>query len=47
MSPTQYVESAYPGDAIALGHGMEGHYLTVGELKCFNFTALGKVTDIK
>ena len=48
MRPTQYIESRWPEDAIALnGHGMEGHYLTVGELKCYNFAVQGKVTDIK
>ena len=48
LKPTMYVESRWPEDAIMLnGHGMEGHYLTVGELKCYNFAAQGKVTDIK
>jgi len=47
LAPTVYVESAYPGDAIALGHGMEGHYITTGELRCYNFVAQGKLRDIK
>jgi len=48
MQPTMYVESEYPGDAVVLNeHGMEGHYLTVGELKAYAFAQHGKVTDIK
>jgi len=46
--PTVYVESAYPGDTIALdGHGMEGHFYTVGELRCYNLAVQGKLRDIK
>jgi len=46
--PTVYVESDYPGDTINLDkHGMEGHYYTIGELRCYNFVAQGKVRDIK
>jgi len=46
--PTVYVESRYPEDTINLdGHGMEGHYYTIGELRCTNFVAQGKVRDIK
>jgi hypothetical protein len=48
LRPTSYYESRWPEDSIPLnGHGMEGHYITVGELKCYNFAAQGKVTDIK
>jgi len=46
--PTVYVESKYPDDTIQLDkHGMEGHYYTIGELRCYNFAAQGKVRDIK
>lgn len=46
--PTVYVESKYPGDTINIGgHGMEGHYYTIGELRCYNFSAQGKLRDIK
>jgi len=46
--PTVYSESRYPEDAINLnGHGIEGHYYTIGELRCYNFAAQGKLTDIK
>lgn len=46
--PTVYVESKYPEDTINLnGHGIEGHYYTIGELRCYNFAAQGKLTDIK
>lgn len=45
--PTVYIESDYPGDAIALGHGMEGHYITIGELRCYNLAVQGKLRDIK
>jgi len=48
LMPTVYSESEYPGDAINLdGHGIEGHYYTIGELRCYNFLAQGKLTDIK
>ena len=45
--PTQYIQTNWPDDAIVRNHGVEGHYITVGELKCYNFAAQGKVTDIK
>jgi len=46
--PTRYVESDYPGDIVSLDkHGFEGHYLTIGELKCYNFAAQGKIRDLK
>jgi len=48
MMPTVYVESDWPGDTINLDkHGMEGHYYTIGELRCYNFKAQGKVRDLK
>jgi len=48
MMPTVYVESDYPGDTVVLdSHGMEGHYYTIGELRCYNFKAQGKVRDLK
>lgn len=46
--PTVYKESRYPDDVINLnGHGMEGHYFTIGELKCYNLVVQGKLRDIK
>jgi hypothetical protein len=48
LMPTTYVQSNYPGDTINLdAHKVEGHYYTNGELRCYNFVAQGKLTDIK
>jgi hypothetical protein len=48
LQPTVYTQSNWPEDTIRIGtHGTEGHYYTIGELRCYNFVVNGKVTDIK
>lgn len=46
--PTQYLETRWPEDAVLVNeHGMEGHYVTVGELRAYRFNTHGKLRDIK
>jgi len=48
LRPTQYVESNLGEDVVTFEKlGVEGLYTTVGELRCYNFAAQGKLRDIK
>ena len=47
LEPTRYVETGHAEMLTREKFDMEGMYSTVGELRCYNFAAQGKLRDIK